>query len=352
MHTSSGVDNIDEYTETIVRKSDGLYYKYGNEERRVPVRQITVPYKTSTGLAQRAFTVYRTDHGPIVKRANNEARVVLTQAHPGASYPYDKWVSVRLMQEPLKALTQSFSRTKSHTYEEFRKVMDLHANSSNNTIYANADGVTAYFHANFIPKRDPRFNWKKPVDGSDPATEWGAPLSIDESPLVVSPKNGWLYNSNNWPFSAAGADSPKQKDFAAYVERGVENPRGIHAARVLVAHQELKNPILHGLEARSWALKSAQTLTDGGPTQPHRADSSTISGPQTARANAILAASPANSVESPCQKAGSRLPAVFRPAVSIVCGVSAGSGSSARPPTGIVAWHTGCHPDTQNRRRI
>src|SRR5437870_8377095 len=33
MHTSSGVDAIDEYVETIVKKGDQLHYKYGNEDR-------------------------------------------------------------------------------------------------------------------------------------------------------------------------------------------------------------------------------------------------------------------------------------------------------------------------------
>ena len=60
--------------------------------------------------------------------------------------------------------------------------MELHTNSSNNTIYADADGNIAYFHSNFIPKRDPKFDWTKPVDGSDPATEWNGVLSIDETP--------------------------------------------------------------------------------------------------------------------------------------------------------------------------
>jgi acyl-homoserine-lactone acylase len=50
---------------------------------------------------------------------------------------------------------------------------------------------------------------------------------------VVNPPNGWVYNTNNYPFSAAGPHSPKQKDFPAYVDSGSENPRGVHAIRVL-----------------------------------------------------------------------------------------------------------------------
>ncbi|MCX6545840.1 MAG: acylase [Acidobacteria bacterium] len=216
MHTSSGVDNIDEYLESVVKKGDGFYYRYGTEERPVKASTITVPYKTSTGMADRVFTVYRTHHGPIVREANG------------------KWVSVRLMEEPLKALTQSFSRTKATTYKAFRDTMELHTNSSNNTIYADADGRIAYFHANFIPKRDTRFDWTKPVDGSDPATEWNGMYSIDETPGLLNPANGWLYNCNNWPWSAAGPNSPKRTDYPSYVDRGAEeSPRGVHALRVL-----------------------------------------------------------------------------------------------------------------------
>jgi acyl-homoserine-lactone acylase len=215
MHTSSGVDNIDEYLETIVKKDNGIFYKYGVEERPVTAKTITVPYKTSTGTATREFTVYATHHGPVVRQADG------------------KWISVRLMQEPVKALTQSYTRTKAKSYQAFRDSMELHTNSSNNTIYADADGTIAYFHANFIPKRDARFDWTKPVDGSDPASEWNGVLSIDETPGLRNPSSGWLYNTNNWPWTAAGPDSPKKADYPVYVDRNSENPRGVHAIRVL-----------------------------------------------------------------------------------------------------------------------
>jgi acyl-homoserine lactone acylase PvdQ len=139
-----------------------------------------------------------------------------------------------MMQEPLKALTQSYSRTKAKNYKAFRDSMELHTNSSNNTIYADADGTIGYFHANFIPRRDTKFDWSKPVDGSDPATEWKGLLSIDETPGLLNPASGWLYNTNNWPWSAAGPSSPKRADYPSYVDRGnEESARGVHAIRVL-----------------------------------------------------------------------------------------------------------------------
>jgi acyl-homoserine-lactone acylase len=231
MHTSSGVNAITEYLETVEKKGDRFYYKYGNEERPLTVQEITIPYRTARGMAEKKFTVYRTHHGPIVREQDG------------------KWISIRLMQEPVKALTQSYTRTKAKDYKSFRQTMELHTNSSNNTIFADADGDIAYFHANFIPTRDPAFDWTRPVDGSNPATEWHELLSVDATPHLLNPKSGWLYNSNNWPWSAAGPSSPKKEDFPVYVETGGETARGLHAIKVL---QDTKDFTISSLIAAAY----------------------------------------------------------------------------------------------------
>jgi acyl-homoserine lactone acylase PvdQ len=220
MHTSSGVDAVDEYLETVSKRGSGFVYKYGDEERPVTAAEISVPYKTERGMAERKFTIYRTHHGPVVREANG------------------KWVTVRLMQEPIKALTQSYTRTKAKDYKSFRQTMELQANSSNNTIFADADGNIAYFHGNFIPRRDTKFDWTRPVDGSNPETEWRGLLPVAETPQLLNPKSGWLYNVNNWPWSAAGESSPKKADYPAYVETGGESARGLHAIRVLQGRRD------------------------------------------------------------------------------------------------------------------
>ena len=209
MHSSTGADNIDEYLETVTRRGDHFVYRYGAEERPVTEEKAVVRYRTPQGMSQKDFTIYRTHHGPIVREMNG------------------KWVSVRLMQRPMDALIQSFTRMKARDFKSFRQTMELHTNSSNNTTFADADGDIAYFHSNFIPRRDTSFDWTRPVDGSDPRTEWKGVLSVDESPNILNPPNGWVYNSNNWPWSAAGPFSPKRSDFPVYVELSKEeSPRG------------------------------------------------------------------------------------------------------------------------------
>ena len=220
MHTSGGGDVIDEYIETVSEKDGHYVYKYGNEERALKAVNITLPYKTADGMAKKTITVYYSHHGPIVREADG------------------KWIAVRMMNSPLKALTQSYSRTKARNYKAFYKVMELRTNSSNNTVYADADGNIAYFHGNFIPVRDTHFDFRKPVDGSNPATEWKGLHKVSETITLFNPKNGWIQNTNNWPFTAAGPYSPRQQDYPAYMSENPENPRGIHAVRVLTGQKD------------------------------------------------------------------------------------------------------------------
>jgi acyl-homoserine lactone acylase PvdQ len=217
MHTSSSVDAIDEWSETVTKKGDKYFYRFGNDERPVTTSVIKVPYKTARGMAERAFTIYRTHHGSVVRRDSKSGN----------------WITVGLMNDPVKALTQSFTRTKARNLKEFRQTMELHANSSNNTIYADADGNIAFFYPNFIPRRNPKFDWAKPVNGSDLESDWKGLLTFEESPNLINPASGWLYNSNNSPWSAAGSSSLRQSDFPKYVDNGIENARGLNAIRLL-----------------------------------------------------------------------------------------------------------------------
>jgi acyl-homoserine-lactone acylase len=216
MHTSSGVDNVDFFLETIVEKNGRRYYRYGRELRPVLSSTVSVSYRNRDGaLALKTFVVYRTHHGPIVQKKGG------------------KWVSIALMQKPVEALSQSFLLTKAHDFASFMKVMELRANSSNNTVFADSDGDIAYLHPQFIPRRDDRFDYTHAVDGADPATDWKGLHELNEAPHLLNPPNGWIMNTNNWPYSAAGLYSPKREQYPRYMDTAGENPRGIHAALLL-----------------------------------------------------------------------------------------------------------------------
>lgn len=215
MHTSAYADVIDEFEETIVKQDGKLFYKYGEELRPVTTGKVTLAYKDGGELKQKTFTTYRTHHGPITHKNG------------------DKWVATALMWKPVDALVQSYTRTKKSNLKEFNEMMQLRTNSSNATVYADAEGNIAYYHGNFFPKRDTSFDYSKPVDGSNPKTDWNGLHPLEETIRLINPANGWIQNCNSTPFTAAAEYSPKKEDYPVYMAPSPENFRGVHAVRLL-----------------------------------------------------------------------------------------------------------------------
>jgi acyl-homoserine lactone acylase PvdQ len=253
MHTSTHVDFIDEFVEEVSREDGKLLYRYGEELKPVEVSEVSLKYKDGDKVRERAFTVYHTHHGPVTHDVDG------------------KWTVTKINWDPVNALIQSFTRTKLDNYDEFREMMNIRTNSSNNTVFADAEGNIAYFHGNFIPKRDTRFDFSKPVDGSDPATDWQGLHTVDEAVTILNPPNGWIQNANSTPFTAAAEFSPKREDYPAYMAPDHENFRGVHAVRVLSDVDELTldglielahDPYLPGFEKLIGGLLEAWDQAD------------------------------------------------------------------------------------------
>ncbi|RYY13823.1 MAG: acylase, partial [Cytophagaceae bacterium] len=154
MHTSSYADTVDEYLETVSDQPDGTH-TYLYEGKQLPLKKdtLTLFYVQDGQRRKQRFTTYRTGHGPVVGQAGG------------------KWVALRMMDAPLAALEQSYLRTKTHDYASFREVMRLNGNSSNNTVFADQQGI-AYWHGNFMPRRPAGLDPTLPLDGTLSRTEW------------------------------------------------------------------------------------------------------------------------------------------------------------------------------------
>ncbi|NOT76361.1 MAG: acylase [Cyclobacteriaceae bacterium] len=215
MHTTSGADSFDSYWETIIEKDKKQFYKYGTELKPLTSQTISIFYKSPTGRMKKDFTVFRTHHGPVV------------ELHDG------KMGVIKIMDEPLKALTQSYQRTKAASLDDFKNTMALQTNSSNNTVYADDKGNISYWHGDFIPRRDPSFDWSMPLDGSNPATDWKGLHPLEDIVQIHNPASGWIQNCNSTPFTVSGESSPKKENYLNYIAPDAENARGIHAVKVL-----------------------------------------------------------------------------------------------------------------------
>lgn len=240
MHTSSYVDAADSYVEKVFRKGARLLYTYNNKQRPVKEIQQTIRIKSEGQLKEKTFTTYYTHHGPIMAKRDGE------------------YLSLRADNRLMNGLIQCWNRTKATGIGEFKKSLELFGNISNNTVYADAEGNIAYWHANRIPKRDVRFDWSKPVDGTQPATEWKGLHTLEETVHIYNPANGWLQNCNSTPFTSAGpANSPLRENYPAYMAPDGENYRGVNAVRVLGENKDytLEKVIAAGYDTRLAAFE-------------------------------------------------------------------------------------------------
>ncbi len=215
MHTSSNVDVADMYAEKISKQNNGWVYEYDKTSKPVTEKKITLNYLSGNKMQSKIITAFYTHHGPVMAKRNGQ------------------WISVRSHNRSMTGLIQSWQRTRATGFASYKKVMGLLSNTSNNTVYADAEGNIAYWHGNFIPARDPKYDWSKPVDGSTAATEWKGLHTVDESVHLYNPPNGWLQNCNSTPFTVAGTNSPKKENYPVYMAPDEENFRGINAVRVL-----------------------------------------------------------------------------------------------------------------------
>lgn len=215
MHTSSNVDVADIYAEKIVVKNKKIFYEYDSNLLPILEKKITISYRENGKLIPKTFTTYFTNKGPIMAKRDG------------------KWISLKSNNRSMKSLEQSWIRTKSKNFDDYKKAMEMKANTSNNTVYADNKGNIGYWHGNFIPIRDKNLNWSKVMDGSTSATQWKGLHNPSETVHLFNPTNGWLQNCNSTPYSVSGINSPKEANYIPYMAPDGENFRGINAVSLL-----------------------------------------------------------------------------------------------------------------------
>jgi len=215
MHTSSDADVADLYAEKVKRMDNGWVYEYESQTRPVKEKPFVVYYKKDSGLVAYPVKGYYTHHGPVM--CSREGR----------------WLSLKEYNRSLDALLEAWLITKANTFDEYKKAMDLRANTTNNTVYADDQGNIAYWHGDFMPRRDSSYNWSLPVDGTTAATEWKGVHTLDEIVHVYNPATGWIENCNSTPYTSSGNSSPQRSQYPAYMAPDGENFRALNAQRML-----------------------------------------------------------------------------------------------------------------------
>ncbi|MDN3579964.1 penicillin acylase family protein [Mucilaginibacter flavus] len=231
MHTSSYADVADLYAEKMVKKEGKWYYEYDGALKPITTRKLVINIKTGDKTERKTILAYYTHHGPVLGSRDG------------------RWLALKANNRSYNALLESWQITKANNLAEYKKAMDLLSNATNATVYADDKGNTIFWYGNFIPKRNPKYDFSLPVDGSTSATEWQGVHPLKEIVTITNPASGWIQNCNSTPFTGAGASSPDKSKYPVYMAPDGENYRAVTAINVL---KDANHLTIDGLIAKGY----------------------------------------------------------------------------------------------------
>lgn len=200
-NTVNRPDMIDVYK--LVLDESGKKYRLGDRWLPLETKTVTLPVRFGPVVLPIRRTIHRSAHGPVIKNENGAFAV--------------RYGGI----DRLDQLDAYYRLNKAKNLAEWQTQLARMAVPSTNFLYADEGGNIAYVYNAAIPQRVAGPNWRGILPGDDPRLIWTGPVAYEALPKYVNPASGWLFNSNNTPFYAAGPGSDLAFD-SVPPEMGVE----------------------------------------------------------------------------------------------------------------------------------
>lgn len=196
-----------------------LNYRHGDGYRTAEEWTDTIKVKKGRGYLDRELTFRKTHHGPIVRQESDDVYIAANIGKFNDAF----------------ASRQNLEMLRATNLDEFRQAMSKLEFHIFNTVYADRQGNIFYLYNGIVPRRDPKFDWTKTVDGSNPETDWQGIHDFEDLPQTLNPVSGFVQNCNQSPFTVTDDGSPFKLDYPNYmvIEKEEDNRRAMVSRMLL-----------------------------------------------------------------------------------------------------------------------
>lgn len=186
-NTVNTPDMVDVYQ--LELDTSGKRYRLDGQWRDLEHKTVTLPVRIGPIVLPVRRDIWRSVHGPVIK--NDKGAFAI------------RYGGI----DNLGQLDAYYRLNKAGSLEEWQAILARMDIPSTNFLYGDAAGNIAYVYNAALPNRKAGPNWRGILPGNDSALIWQGPVGFDRLPKYINPASGWLYNSNNAPYTAAGAAS-------------------------------------------------------------------------------------------------------------------------------------------------
>ena len=145
--------------------------------------------------------------------------------------------------QDIRAVEQWYKMNKATGLESFQEALRMQAIPSTNIVYADRQDNIFFISNGKVPVRDPAYDWRKVVPGNTSTTLWTEYYPLDSLPQVLNPASGYVFNTNNTPFSSSGlADNPTEtlaNQTMTYQHPDMENARSLRFRTLIDDYDKL-----------------------------------------------------------------------------------------------------------------
>lgn len=200
-YTVNEPDNADSWRVVFDKPDEPLQYRFDDDYRTAFEWTDRIRVLNGLDIEERTVTFRRTHHGPLVKRVNDSTFLAANVDGIFDTHRVD----------------QAIGMVRARNLQEWQSAVGHCAVPMFNIAYADCDGNILYVYNGSIPRRDPQFNWRSPVDGTTSATDWKGRHRLTELPQVLNPKCGYVQNCNTSPFTTTHDENPDRSLFPEYM---------------------------------------------------------------------------------------------------------------------------------------